>query len=436
MYLIEDVPNLAILKSASVQKAFQRYTSSSIVACPIVIIMSDVVHPYSSRRNQLDQPFTKRNFLPSNILGNRNVTLEISFNAIAKTILVKGLSRICSLEKGNNSDYKAPSLKELNEIAIKCDGDIRKAIFFMEFHYLSGDGQDGAELTLNHDTTTNLFHVLGKILYNKRKDDIPQAEYQLNGSLESKRKRELAFDPEQLFDQLQMEHSSFSLFLNQNYTNHCQTIQEAASIAEYLSISDELSSWDQSGLNGKYASSVAIRGTMSSWDSSINEEKVHRGFQAFAKTGYWDSERKRQENSSNWSQMARETRLRVYQDSILSFSGILLLCILMFLESNRVALCEVLPFLGILNRFPVTKSLSLQLDECQFIAEICNYSLSANLKYFRENESDSIEDSSVPVVEEPAREKNLVFETESMKFLKKLKMLEQLGDILVDDDIE
>ena len=118
----------------------------------------------------------------------------IEFNAIAPTLLAKGLELIVQKESRKSGRRKTPGplvLKRLGEI-----GDVRSAIGSLEFLCLRGDvdgdwgakvtfskakkgsketsltkmEEDSLELITRREATLGIFHAVGKVVYNKRED--------------------------------------------------------------------------------------------------------------------------------------------------------------------------------------------------------------------------------------------------------------------------
>jgi cell cycle checkpoint protein len=140
-----------------------------------------------------------------------------------------------------NPSFNRPSKQYIDNLATNSNGDIRSAITHLQFQSIPSniDSNDPNICGFRGvDASITLFRLLGKILYNKRKDTALVAENQLHCSLESFKRLELDFNPEDVFCNLQMDAGTFALFLNQNYVSHCASLEEVVSASEYLSVSD------------------------------------------------------------------------------------------------------------------------------------------------------------------------------------------------------
>jgi len=98
-----------------------------------------------------------------------------------------------------------------------------------------------------------LFHLLGKILYNKRYGDDPLDEAeegpmpsapQLPNHLMEYYRRPSKVDPKVLYADSPVDTSLMTLYVHQNYTQFCDEIDHARGVCEWLAMSDLYSSND------------------------------------------------------------------------------------------------------------------------------------------------------------------------------------------------
>ena len=154
---------------------------------PVVMIITETHMSSSSDRSE---SFTVGRLLGRQLIQHPSVTV-IDFNPIAPTLLSKALSTI--VRKGNTVRPRkwTPSTALLKQISQS--GDIRNSTNSLQLAYLFDQGEPtvgSAKATSKQgsasksqtlasemafrDNIVDLFHAVGKVLYNKRKD-IPEA---------------------------------------------------------------------------------------------------------------------------------------------------------------------------------------------------------------------------------------------------------------------
>ena len=301
IFLLEDLPSYSILTSAAVQNSFRSYLNGTMATSAIVIILSDSI----SRNIEYGESLiSKRNVLPSDVLQSNRVS-EIKFNPIAKTLFIKGVKRIFNSESGNLK-FKKLSNDFFEQLVNFSQGDIRIAITNLQFMNQTTYSKTKKIVcpSPESENMVSLFHLLGKILHNKRHHGkMSSIENELNPSLIKHKRDSIAFNPEKMFCDLQLDSISFSLYLNQNYTNHCINLDEVVSISAYLSISDILnSSYVYRSLFDEYSSSIAMRGVLFSLNHAANLPKY---FKAFMKSENWASEKKRLDYELQWKEVKK-----------------------------------------------------------------------------------------------------------------------------------
>ncbi|KAK0235412.1 Rad17 cell cycle checkpoint protein-domain-containing protein [Armillaria nabsnona] len=273
--LLEDLPNLLHNDTkARFHEAFQSLViDPSPNPVPIVIIVSDTgtrgeasderLSAGSTYREQ-DGVIDIRTVLPKDMLSGPYVT-QIRFNPIAPTFLRKALQALIDRHfpaaKGGKS--ARPSKHILDIIVDSANGDIRSAVNALQFSSIAEKGRKkgkSREATLVMEAVTRreqslaLFHLIGKVLYNKRKGDPPapsaskkdiEREKALDELLEDPpdlpsflsehRRRTSRVNVDTLCSDSPIDSSLYSLYLHQNYTQFCNDIDECDGIADNLS---------------------------------------------------------------------------------------------------------------------------------------------------------------------------------------------------------
>ena len=318
LLLLEDLPGYSIMKSQPVQQAFRNYIAASSASSAIVIILSDAT--LRGRFSLLTEPLassdvllSKRNILPVDLLTSSRLR-EIKFNPIAKTLLVKGITRIAEKEARNNINFQKRSKKYIEALADGSTGDIRCAITHLQFMSLPVPNLENLNASTSSrsecvvggvDQAVSLFRALGKVMYNKRQAARMKYEDDLCTRLRGFKRNALDFTPEALLDSLNMDAGVLSLYLNQNYTNHCCTLEEAVSASEYISCADlYLGRYEHNTSLNVYSSTVAVRGLLMSWEEDRSGYSNRQVFHAFAKSDYWSSLSKKRELEAKYVQVS------------------------------------------------------------------------------------------------------------------------------------
>ncbi|KAI1611617.1 cell cycle checkpoint protein [Exophiala viscosa] len=164
--------------------------SSSEVSPPVVIIISETL---ISSSTALSDSFTAHRLLGPEILNHPFVTV-MEFNPVAPTFVTKALDLVMKKEARDSRRRRMPGPAIIQKLAEM--GDVRSAVNSLEFLCLRGG--DGAEwsgtvavkakktskdsvpltemeknslqLVSQRETTLDMFHAAGKIVYNKRED--------------------------------------------------------------------------------------------------------------------------------------------------------------------------------------------------------------------------------------------------------------------------
>ncbi|KAI0794827.1 Rad17 cell cycle checkpoint protein-domain-containing protein [Abortiporus biennis] len=286
--LLEDLPNIL---HPSTQTAFHSSLNTVAkhpqVVTPVVIIVSDAglrgeIHEDemgvggstgSGWKGKGREAIDVRTVLPSELLVSPYVT-QIAFNPISPTLMKRALQHIISKRASSSSTQPQLSKDVLDIIIESSKGDIRSAIMALQFATTSSynlltvnplkskakskkkGGNDRAliEAITRREHSLALFHLLGKLLYNKRKGDAPassisakdaQREKDLDAKLKDPPKlpthlkeherRASRVDVEQLYADSPIDSSLLSLYIHQNYTQYCNDISECEGVSDWLS---------------------------------------------------------------------------------------------------------------------------------------------------------------------------------------------------------
>lgn len=258
---------------------------------PVVLIISETLLTTTSASAD---SFTAHRLLGPEVLQHPGVGV-IEFNAIAPTLLAKGLEIVVQKESRKSGRRKMPGpqvLKKLGEI-----GDIRSAVGSLEFMCLRGDldgdwgarvafskgkkstndaaltkmEEDSLELITRREASLGIFHAVGKVVYNKREksagsvEDLPDFM-----SLNSRPKRsEVSVD--ELIDETGTDTQTFVAALHENYLLSCDASPTSFDISsldhvngciDALSDSDLLCpSWDGSFNSTGFGGGTGGRGS-------------------------------------------------------------------------------------------------------------------------------------------------------------------------------
>ncbi|KAF7318936.1 hypothetical protein HMN09_00229400 [Mycena chlorophos] len=276
--LLEDLPNILHAETrARFHEAFQALAASPDPdPVPVVIVVSNAGtrgeaaderllsgHGFGRERDDALDIYT---ILPRDLLNGPYVT-QISFNPIAPTIMKKALNSLVSAHFASQGSGTAPSKEMLDIIIETSNGDIRSAIMALQFSCIieppSGKRKKGSskanartllEAITRREQSLVLFHLLGKVLYNKRKGDPPnpsatakdiQRDKDLDATLKDPPKlpphldahvrRTSRVDVDLLYADSPIDSSLFSLYIHQNYHQYCNEVEECDGVAEWLS---------------------------------------------------------------------------------------------------------------------------------------------------------------------------------------------------------
>ncbi|KAG8957192.1 Cell cycle checkpoint protein rad17 [Tulasnella sp. 419] len=297
--LFEDLPNiLHIPTREAFHTALTAFAKAEeMPSAPIVIVISDTglrgeagdddllsSNSYGWRSRNASEVVDVRTVIPPDILKNTAYCVHIPFNPISVTLLRKALNSI--LDRHFSSPAGASSMRPSKEVVDmvvdSSNGDIRSAIMALQFAcVINLPGKKGSnpkskskaakvaaisakgmqvinyrgvlalEAMTRREQSLALFHLLGKILYNKRygdpedKDDPPRDPPEPPVHLREEHSRRLSkVDTNVLYADSPVDTSLLSLYVHQNYTQYCNDVDECDGVMSWLSISDTIGEGD------------------------------------------------------------------------------------------------------------------------------------------------------------------------------------------------
>ncbi|KAF7325912.1 hypothetical protein MKEN_00442000 [Mycena kentingensis (nom. inval.)] len=282
--LLEDLPNILHGETrARFHAALQALVASPDPnPIPVVIVVSDAGTRGEAADERLmsgggwkgrerDDALDVYTILPRELLNGPYVT-QIAFNPIAPTIMKKALQSLISTHFSAPSDGNAPSKEMLDIVIETSNGDIRSAIMALQFSCIveipsgkrkkGGSGGKGSakvvlEAVTRREQSLVLFHLLGKVLYNKRKGDPPnpsatakdiQKDKDLDATLKDPKKlpahlaaharRTSRVNVDAIYADSPIDSSLFSLYIHQNYPQYCTEMEHCEGVSEWLSWAD------------------------------------------------------------------------------------------------------------------------------------------------------------------------------------------------------
>ncbi|KAG1776322.1 Rad17 cell cycle checkpoint protein-domain-containing protein [Suillus placidus] len=283
LILLEDLPNILHLPTqARFHDALQSLCGSSESAPPVVIIISDSglrgENAYNDdswdgaggARWSKKETIDIRNLLGADLSISPYVT-RIAFNPIAPTLMIKALQAMLTNHFASTSG-KPPAKDVVEMIVESSNGDIRSAVMALEFACVvtltkgggkgktrrntagSGGARAILEAVTRREQSLVLFHLMGKILYNKRKGDPPATHLSARDAAKERELDETLLDPSPLPDWLSehdrkasrvcletiasespIDSSLLGLYIHQNYTMFCTDVDQCDGVCEGLS---------------------------------------------------------------------------------------------------------------------------------------------------------------------------------------------------------
>lgn len=286
LVLVEEFPNTFARASSAVQ-SFRSSVHNFLAATtpsattffaaqagpkqsvtPIVMIISETL---LSTNTAAADSFTAHRLLGPEILTHPGVSV-IDFNPIAPTYMTKALDLIVVKEarkSGRRNTVGPQVIQRLAEL-----GDVRSAVSSLEFLCLRGDDsagwgakvnfskkkgpkdapitkmeKDSLELVTQRESTLGIFHAVGRVVYNKRLPEDPDAPVPQPPHSFPERRRPKASEVnlDTLIDELGTDTHTFTAALHENYVLSCggadseETMDSVDGCIEALSDADLLS---------------------------------------------------------------------------------------------------------------------------------------------------------------------------------------------------
>eukprot|EP00042_Codosiga_hollandica_P045932 m.474445 g.474445 ORF g.474445 m.474445 type:complete len:571 (+) comp57134_c0_seq2:663-2375(+) len=276
------------------------------------------------RANQFPFVLTSAEFaklFPKRLLDDQSLISTIKLNGVTTANVQKALDRILSAERKQG---KIASLEktQLQQIAERCEGDIRNAInslqllclsilngklppdapgpvkrkrfpavddsFDQGFHEFAPQDADAVAEELDamrlgaKDSTLFAFHALGKVLRAKRDGSqarTPAFPLRVQLRCHARAPLQLGAEPEAIVESCDMAEDRFVAFLHENYPAHFSDLDDVGRAAAYLSDADLLTSkWQSREQMAVYGASVSVRGLL-----HANEHRADSKFRPVVK---------------------------------------------------------------------------------------------------------------------------------------------------------
>ncbi|KAI0353325.1 hypothetical protein OH77DRAFT_1483691 [Trametes cingulata] len=285
LILLEDLPNiLHPATQASFHAALEAFVASPEGSvAPLVIIISDAgvrgenpEEDIPRWKSRTKEAMDVRNVLPPSLLHSPYVT-QISFNPIAATYMRTALKTLLDrhFSSSSHSSGSRPTKDVLDVIVESSNGDIRSAVMALQFACTADNSNPSRavekgskragktkgpsarvvlEAVTRREQSLALFHLLGKIMYNKRKGDPPSSSASAKDTrkdqeidarlkdppplpphLKHHERRPSRVDVESLYADTPIDASLLSLYIHQNYTQYCSTLDECEALVDALS---------------------------------------------------------------------------------------------------------------------------------------------------------------------------------------------------------
>ncbi|KAI5116697.1 hypothetical protein M0805_000022 [Coniferiporia weirii] len=283
--LLEDLPNILHQPTQATFHAALESFLGTPAGMPLVIIISDASTrgefrdenlaggggSYRSTKDTVDI----RSVLPSGFINGPFVT-QIAFNPVAPTLMLRALQELLTRHYANSAvpPNERPTKDDLNIIIETSNGDIRSAVMALQFscvldnsvHYgksglakgkkrnVGASTRSLMEAVTRREQALALFHLMGKVLYNKRKGDPPSSsasakdklrEAELDARLKKPppllpwladhERRPSRVDVDTLYADSPIDTGLFSLYIHQNYPQFCNDIEESSNLSDWLS---------------------------------------------------------------------------------------------------------------------------------------------------------------------------------------------------------
>ncbi|ETN39105.1 uncharacterized protein HMPREF1541_05327 [Cyphellophora europaea CBS 101466] len=259
---------------------FKNVQHSSVPTFPVVMIISETL---LSSSTAFSDSFTAHRLLGPEIL-NHSSTNVIEFNPVAQTFIHKALDLVVRKEARDSLRRRIPGPAVMQRLAEM--GDVRNAVNALEFLCVRNDSssdwsgtvagkskksakdsanltameRDSLKLVSQRETTLDMFHAAGKVVYNKREDprvaDLkaeppPKPPDHLMHLYTPKVSQ---VDIEALFNETGTDIQTFISSLHENYALSCNGdsfVETFTNCAAALSVSDTLNPESRRSLRSK-----------------------------------------------------------------------------------------------------------------------------------------------------------------------------------------
>ncbi|CAK9784093.1 hypothetical protein CC85DRAFT_268159 [Cutaneotrichosporon oleaginosum] len=397
--LMTSLPNLSYLPTregfhTAILQFCETYTPT---ACPLVIVHSDAGAggraEESWRERDRGGLETAADLVGREVL-NTPWCAEIDFLPLAPTFLKKALNRV--LEQAIEDPAQRPSPAAVQLLGLSCNGDLRSAINSLQLlctgrslktlkrrktgkqenrGRATGKGSRGGrgakvdvseevraalDSVSRQEQSLNLFHALGKVLYNKRLGD-PNWEKEdeeaklaveklspddpLPDHLNAFERRTSMIQMEVLTPTIPVDASTFALWIHQNVPSFCTEIEQLSAILDDFCFADLMRTeddiWQSSPQAISHALHLTVRGTLMGLPSP-----VPRSNQKVTKPLFFEAFRNERDNGKRLDEAAAHMAKKVIASGTavadgtldpehgLAWGGLL---------SKRTLACEVIP---------------------------------------------------------------------------------------------
>lgn len=281
---------------------FSNATANSQGVYPVVMIISETL---LSSSTSFSDSFTAHRLLGPEILAHPATTV-IEFNPVAQTYIHKALDLVVKKEARNSMRRRVPGSAVIQRLAEM--GDVRNAVNALEFLCVRTDinsdwsgtvagkpkkskdlarltqmEKDSLKLVGQRETTLDMFHATGKVVYNKREDlreADPQAEppprlpdhlmhlYQPKAS---------EVDIEALFNETGTDIQTFVSSLHENYALSCNGptfVDSFDDCAAILSTSDILNPDSRRTLRSRTGNAVSYTILQAGSTDALRQDEI------------------------------------------------------------------------------------------------------------------------------------------------------------------
>ncbi|KAH8267349.1 hypothetical protein KR018_011803, partial [Drosophila ironensis] len=257
LLLVEDFPNIFLGDGdGNFSELLDDY--SVYGKCPLVFVVAD------SRSRGLNISYR---LFPEQLKERLRIQ-QISFNAVAATIMQKSMKAFCAVmqQPQNKASYKVPSATVLDSIVVGAQGDIRNALINLHLSSLQGvpsmptkqlnvsivapakgrkKKTQSTLKSIGRDESITLMHALGRVL-NPKFDE---------------RKR-LQHSPEDITEAFNTEPRNFINFVHANFLPHFRDIEHVTAAAHDLALADCMLNEYRDDHLSLLGLNLAIRGSM------------------------------------------------------------------------------------------------------------------------------------------------------------------------------